>query len=50
MYISFPKFSKGTDKSDLPFNNRFFKKMFYNYTREMYEFSSEDYEVLENSS
>ena len=48
MYISFPKFDKSTDNKNLPFNNRFLKKLLFNYTREMYEYATEDYEVVEN--
>lgn len=38
MYISFPKFDKSTDDHNLPFNNRFLKKLLFNYSREMYQY------------
>ena len=40
MYVSFPKFENDGSEEHMPLNNRFFKKMFYNYSLEIYEFDN----------
>lgn len=32
----------------MTFNNRFFKKIFFNYSREIYEYNSKEFDVVEN--
>lgn len=48
MYVSFPKFDNDGSEGYMGVNNRFFKKIFYKYTREMYEFDDSEYDVFED--
>lgn len=40
LYICFPKFDNDGSEEHMSQNNRFFKKIFYKYTQEMYEFDN----------
>lgn len=48
MYVSFPKFEKNAENVNMPFNNRFMKKILFNYCRQMYEYEAQDYQIVEN--
>ena len=48
MYISFPKFENNGEDEHLSANYRFFKKILYKYTQELYEYNLDDFDVLED--
>lgn len=48
MYISFPIFDKSGSEENITFNNRFFKKLYFNYTRDLYEYNSEEFDTIIN--
>ena len=47
MYVSFPRFDNQAHEEDLSVNNRFFKKMLFNYTRDLYELDRNNFNYLQ---